>query len=243
MGEAFALIARRRGVEPPRTAAPRALLPLMAVSFLAVFAVQMLAPFPYEDYQVPVMGVLTVCAAAMFARGPASTGVLRLVLVLGLAWASTFGSPLLERWSTNGQDRFWSLKKSAFELKQLRDVARRIEALDPGGRELFTQDLYLAVETGRKVPAGLEMGPFSMLDDARWRELLSSAPCEIAAFSGYAFAIDPPKCDERPVERQIEYWEALKRNYELVDREEAFGQNATTLLVLRRKAAAARGTP
>ena len=243
MGAAFALNARRRGVEPPRTAAPRALLPLMAVSFLAVFAVQMLAPFPYEDYQVPVMGVLTVCAAAMFARGPASAGVLRLVLVLGLAWASTFGSPLLERWSTNGQDRFWSLKKSAFELKQLRDVARRIEALDPGGRELFTQDLYLAVETGRKVPAGLEMGPFSMLDDARWRELLSSAPCEIAAFSGYAFAIDPPKCDERPVERQIEYWEALKRNYELVDREEAFGQNATTLLVLRRKAAAARGTP
>jgi hypothetical protein len=88
------------------------------------------------------------------------------------------------------------------------------------------------------------MGPFSMLSDERWRELLSSAPCEIAAFSGYAFAIDPPKCDERPVERQIEYWETLKRNYELVDREEAFGQNATTLLVLRRKAAAAgKGNP
>ena len=244
MGVVFALNARRRGVESPRVAAPRALLPLLAVSFLAVFAVQMLAPFPYEDYQVPVMGVLTVCAAAMFARGAAAAAGLRLVLVLGLAWASTFGSPLLERWSTNGQDRFWSLKKSATELKQLRDVARRIEALDPGGSELFTQDLYLAVETGRKVPAGLEMGPFSMLSDERWHELLSSAPCEIAAFSGYAFAIDPPKCDERPVERQIEYWEMLKRNYELVDREEAFGQNATTLLVLRRKAAGAgRGTP
>ena len=229
--------------ENDESAAPRAIAPLLLVSFAAVFLVQMLAPFPYEDYQVPVMGIIAAFAAAKFARGGAGTQTLRMVLVLGLAWASTFGSPLLERWTTNGQDRFWSLKKSAFELKQLRDVARRIEALDPGGREIFTQDLYLAVETGRKVPAGLEMGPFSMLSDERWRELLSSAPCEIAAFSGYAFAIDPPKCDERPVERQIEYWEALKRNYELVDREEAFGQNATTLLVLRRKASAGKGTP
>lgn len=243
MGVAFAASGRACGGENDESAAPRAIAPLLLVSFAAVFLVQMLAPFPYEDYQVPVMGIVAAFAAAKFARGGAGTQTLRMVLVLGLAWASTFGSPLLERWTTNGQDRFWSLKKSAFELKQLRDVARRIEALDPGGREIFTQDLYLAVETGRKVPAGLEMGPFSMLSDERWRELLSSAPCEIAAFSGYAFAIDPPKCDERPVERQIEYWEALKRNYELVDREEAFGQNATTLLVLRRKASAGKGTP
>ena len=243
MGVAFAASGRAGGGENDESAAPRAIAPLLLVSFAAVFLVQMLAPFPYEDYQVPVMGIVAAFAAAKFARGGAGTQTLRMVLVLGLAWASTFGSPLLERWTTNGQDRFWSLKKSAFELKQLRDVARRIEALDPGGREIFTQDLYLAVETGRNVPAGLEMGPFSMLSDERWRELLSSAPCEIAAFSGYAFAIDPPKCDERPVERQIEYWEALKRNYELVDREEAFGQNATTLLVLRRKASAGKGTP
>ena len=243
MGVAFAASGRADGGEGDESAAPRAVLPLLAVSFAAVFLVQMLAPFPYEDYQVPVMGIVAAFAAAKFARGGEGTQTLRLVLVLGLAWASTFGSPLLERWTTNGQDRFWSLKKGSFELKQLRDVARRIEALDPGGGELFTQDLYLAVETGRKVPVGLEMGPFSMLSDERWRALIASAPCEIAAFSGYAFAIDPPKCDERPVERQIEYWEALKRNYELVDREEAFGQNATTLLVLRRKASAGKEAP
>ena len=139
---------------------------------------------------------------------------------------------------TNGQDRFWSLKKEKCEMAQLRDVAKRIEAQDPGGKTLLTQDLYLAVETNRKVPAGLEMGPFAMLTDEEWKRLLTeTAPeeCKIAALSGYAFAIEPPVCKERSVERQMEYWTLLKQNYKLVDREEAFGQNATTLLMLKRK--------
>lgn len=149
--------------------------------------------------------------------------------------ASSFGSPLLEEWSTNGKDRFWSLKKEAYELPQLREVARRIEALDPGGTELLTQDLYLAIETGRTVPKGLEMGPFSILTDDEWRRLLGFAKSPIAAMSGYAFAIEPPKCNERPLERQLEYWGILKRNYEFVERVDAFGQNSTPLLILRRK--------
>ena len=79
------------------------------------------------------------------------------------------------------------------------------------------------------------MGPFAILSDNGWRALLESAPCRIAALSGYSFAIEPPVCSERPVERQMEYWGILKRKYELVRSEEAFGQNATTLLILRRK--------
>jgi len=227
---------------------------LAGIGFFAVFAVQMLAPFPYEDYQVPVMGLLAVFAAVLFAGGdfwrpapdarlpdlsPRSAGCgLGVLLVLGIAWACSFGSPLLEKWTTNGQDRFWTLKKERLELEQLRDVARMIEEEDPGGETLLTQDLYLAVETGRRVPEGLEMGPFSMLSDERWRALLESAPCPVAALSGYSFAIDAPRCDEVSVDRQLEYFKILKRNYELVAREEAFGQNATTLLVLKRKAAA-----
>ena len=101
---------------------------------------------------------------------------------------------------------------------------------------LLTQDLYLAIETGRKVPDGLEMGPFSMLSDEEWRKLLSSAPCKMAALSGYSFAIDPPRCDETPIERQIEYFSILKKSYDLVMKEDAFGQNATSLLILKRKA-------
>ena len=209
---------------------------LPVACFAAVFAVQMLAPFPYEDYQVPVMGLLAVFAAINFGPGPDALAIHRpLILVLGLAWATAFGSPLLEKWTTNGQDRFWTLKKDRCELAQLRDVARAIEEEDPNGDMLLTQDLYLAIETGRKVPDGLEMGPFSMLSDEEWRKLLTSAPCTMAALSGYSFAIHPPRCDEVPVERQMEYFSLLKKNYDLVLREEAFGQNATTLLVLKRK--------
>ena len=212
---------------------------LAFAGFLAVFLVQMLAPFPYEDYQVPVMGLLAVFAALAFSGDAALPGQgLKPLLVLGLAWSCAFGSPLLEKWTTNGQDRFWTLKKKMFELEQLRDAALTIEAADPGGDTLLTQDLYLAVETGRRVPEGLEMGPFSMLSDARWRELLESAPCPVAALSGYTFAIDAPRCDEVPVDTQLEYWNILKKHYDLLVKEESFGQNATTLLVLKRKAEA-----
>ena len=208
---------------------------LLLWSVAAVFAVQMLAPFPYEDYQVPVMGLLAAFAAVNFAEPRAAGRGPRLLLVLGLAWACAFGSPLLEKWTTNGQDRLWTRKKDRCELAQLRDVARMIEEEDPNGGTLLTQDLYLAIETGRKVPEGLEMGPFSMLSDEQWRALLASAPCPVAALSGYSFAISPPRCDEVPVERQVEYWGLLKKNYDLIAREEHFGQNATTLLVLKRK--------
>ena len=218
-------------------------LNLLLFSFLAVFAVQMLAPFPYEDYQVPVMGLIAVSAAVNFVRNVNTppftfTSHLHLLLVLGLCFANSFGSPLLEKWMTNGQDRFWSLKKEKCEMAQLRDVAKRIEAQDPGGKTLLTQDLYLAIETGRTVPKGLEMGPFAMLTDEEWKKLLSEtapAECKIAALSGYAFAVEPPVCKERSIEKQMEYWTLLKQNYRLVDREEAFGQNATTLLMLKRK--------
>ncbi len=218
-------------------------LNLLLFSFLAVFAVQMLAPFPYEDYQVPIMGLLAVYAAVTFTKNvntPSFTFAshLHLLLVLGLCFANSFGSPLLEKWMTNGQDRFWSLKKEKCEMAQLRDVAKRIEAQDPGGKTLLTQDLYLAIETGRRVPRGLEMGPFAMLTDAEWKKLLTEtapAECKIAALSGYAFAVEPPVCKERSVEKQMEYWTLLKQNYKLVDREEQFGQNATTLLMLKRK--------
>ena len=215
--------------------------PILLWGFLAVFAVQMLAPFPYEDYQVPIMGLLAVYAAVTFVSSfdfKSQISNFGPLLVLGLCFANSFGSPLLEKWMTNGQDRFWSLKKEKCELAQLRDVAKRIESIDPGGRTIFTQDLYLAIETNRKVPKGLEMGPFAMLTDDEWKTLLTeTAPqeCAVAALSGYSFAIRPPKCDERPVAQQLDYWTSLKKNFELGGREEAFGQNATPLLILKRK--------
>lgn len=200
--------------------------------FAAVVLVQLLAPFPYEDYNVPVMGL---AAAAVASR--ISSPDHRNAAIL-LAFACAFGSPLLEKWTTNGQDRFWTLKKETCELSQLRDAARKIEAIDPGGKTLLTQDLYLAIETGRSVPEGLEMGPFSILDDSEWRHLLSTCDCPVAALSGYTFAIEPPSCAERPTEKQIEYWSILRDRYDLVQTIDAFGQNATALLILKKKGTA-----
>ena len=152
----------------------------------------------------------------------------------------------------HSQDRFWSRKKDMSELAKMRLASREIEALDPGGEMLLTQDLYLAVDAGRKVPEGLEMGPFSffpdistedaeairVLDVTRMEKLIDSAPCAMAAFSGYGFAIASPKGAEVPFDRQRAFWERLKRRYEFAARETDFGQNSTTLLVLKRRARA-----
>lgn len=204
---------------------------LQLAAFLAVFIVQMLAPFPYEDYQVPVMALLAIFAAVNL-KAPKAT-----FLAMGLTFAASFGSPLLQDWMTDGQDRFWSIKKEKCELAQLRDVAKEIEKLDPNGKTLLTQDLYLAIETNRKVPKGLEMGPFAMLEDLEWCRLLMTAheSCPVAALSGYTFAIEPPSCRERDLDTQLEYWWILEQNYEKAFKVESFGQNSTTLVVLKRK--------
>lgn len=220
---------------------PSGLPRLMFAAFITVFLVQISAPFPYEDYQVPIMGLLAVVSAVAVCANDASeqsnVPAVPVFLVFMLSCAVSFGSPLLERWKTNGQDRFWTLKKDCSELAQLRDVSRHIEALDPNGRTLLTQDLYLAIETNRRVPKGLEMGPFAELSDGEWQNLLAHASetCPVAALSGYTFAIEPPACKERSVTTQLKYWAILSEFYEPAFREEFFGQNATPLLVLKRK--------
>jgi hypothetical protein len=239
-------------VEVAADAAGRATMWALGLGFAAVFFLQLSAPFPYDDYQVPVMGMLAVAVSAWFAasRDPAEAPRAgdRWFVVL-VACGISFVSPLLQEWATYSQDRFWSQKKDMTEMAKLRRMGREIECLDPGGGTLLTQDLYLAVETGRNVPAGLEMGPFSYFPDcpsgkARdlhvmnrelMEKLLESAPCPLAACSGYAFAIAAPSCEETPFSEQKRFFEILKKNYELADTEPKFGQNATTLLVLKRR--------
>ena len=210
---------------------------LCFAGFATVFLVQIAAPFPYEDYQVPIMPLLAVGIVSVLMNRTTDAAQSRLWvwLALGLAWAGSFGSPLLQEWTTNGQDRFWTRKKAKSELAQLKEAAKEVEKLDPGGADILTQDLYLAVEAGRKVPRGLEMGPFSQLSDDEWRALLASAPCKVAALSGYSFAIVPPACTERPWAQQAEFCRILRENYDLAMEMEDFGQNATTLLLLKRK--------
>lgn len=157
------------------------------------------------------------------------------LMTLGLALAISFGSPLLEKWTSDGQDRFWTIMKPKSELAMLREAAREIEALDPEGTELLTEDTYLAVETNRHVPRRLAMGPFSDVDLLYWKELLEGETAKVAAFSGYAFAIEVPKGNERSLEEQLATWELVKDRYVLASTKERFGQNSTTLLILKKK--------
>ena len=239
----------------PRRNAPvapdlRGLMWMAGLSFAAVFLLQMSAPFPYDDYEVPIMPLLAVLISAWYAnRTGGTSGAAHLWFPVLVAGMCAFASPLLQDWMTNGQDRFWSLKKGRSELGQLRDVARRLQALDPGGDMLLTQDLYLAVEMGRKVPEGLEMGPFSYFpamttDDAaalhvmngeRLERLLDAAPCALAAFSGYGFAIEVPKGARTPDATRRSFLERLARRYEECGEEPLFGQNHTTLKMYRRR--------
>ena len=217
---------------------------MAGLGFAAVFLLQLSAPFPYDDYQVPLMPILAVLVAVPFANRVSDHGVAMRywfpVLVSGMC---AFGSPLMQEWMTDGQDRFWALKKERSELAQMRDVARRLEKMDPGGKTILTQDVYLAVEMGRKVPDGLEMGPFSYFPDIsteeaesvnvmnteRMERLLMSAPCRLAAFSGYGFAIGVPKGTETPKERQSRFRAILDGAYRKVDSVPRFGQNHTAL--------------
>ena len=217
---------------------------IAALSFAAVFLLQLSAPFPYDDYQVPLMPLLAVLLAVPFAERSVLCGdAMRYLFPVLVSGMCAIASPLLQDWMTNGQDRFWSLKKDSSELSQMREVARKLDAMDPGGTMLLTQDLYLAVEMGRKVPEGLDMGPFSYfpnLSDAeamsinvmntqRMESLLRSAPCRLAAFSGYGFAISVPKGDETPKAVQNRFRELLNAGYQKVSEVPHFGQNHTTL--------------
>lgn len=241
---------RMRTDEDGQDAAQRSLLWMLGLGFAAVFLLQLSAPFPYDDYQVPLMGLLTVLIVAFLARGVSAVrGRACAWIVVLAAGLASFASPLLQEWATFTPDRFWSRKKEMTELAKLRAVADEINHLDPGGKTLLTQDLYLAVEAGRTVPEGLEMGPFSyfpalsneqakathVLNREQMEKLLAAAPCPLVAASGYMFAIGAPSCAEVPFDEQKRLFQILKKSYDLVDTYPQFGQNATTLLILKRK--------
>ena len=131
----------------------------------ALAGVHLLAPVPYDDYQVPAtlplaMAVAFTCTQLPFDSLKAAFARLLPLAALALTLAA---SPLAQDWMILGQDRFWVRVKRVPDLVQLRRVGAQLRALaaQRGEHTLWTQDLYLAVEAGLDVPEGLEMGPFS----------------------------------------------------------------------------------
>ena len=64
---------------------------------------------------------------------------------------------------------------------------------------------------------------------------IASAPCRLAAVSGYGFAIEAPKGSKTPEEMRQRYVDALLRKYRRTGAEHNFGQNHTTLQIFERR--------
>jgi len=233
-----------RGVAPATEQAGPRWTTLWYASFATVFAVQLLSPYPYDDYQVPVMPLLAaaVAAGAVHATPALLRPALVWVAVAGAALAA-ISSPINQDWFMLRQDRFWVVKRTSSDLAKLQQAGRMIRENSPAGRPLLTQDIYLAVEARRRVPAGFEMGPFGYfpdLDDAAASQChvlnragllraLRHADAPLAAFSGYALAIGAPAMRELPADAQAELWQAVADRYDLIETIPDFGQGATRL--------------
>lgn len=232
------------------------------LSGAAITLVHFSAPFPYDDYQVPLFPLLAAALAAalvgVITRGDdekkivRTSGWLLVTVFLGSALAAG-ASPMNMDWFIRGRDRIWWRMKDEPALAKLHRVAKEIRAEFPDAKEMLTQDSYLAIETGMSVPRGLEMGPFSYFpkfDDSRaaalhvvnekgLREILQTAKAPVAAISGYSLSIACPDVSELPVEEQGSLNKNLELRYDFLRGFPNFGQGNTTLNIYKLRDAGA----
>ena len=192
--------------------------------------VHLLAPVPYDDYQVPTLLPLAMATAVAFSRLPfnAMRGALAKVCVIAALCLSISGSPIAQEWMVWGLDRFWVKTKAEPDLLALQRVGKRLrtEAQRLHTDLLWTQDTYLAVEAGLRVPKGMEMGPFSKPQPLTCEPLL-------AAWSGYTFALEFPSL--KPDLKQAESLAALQAVYSHhLFALPSFGQGGTPLTIAER---------
>lgn len=203
------------------------------------------AAVPYEDYQVilaPLAAVaLASWVAALLVTAKAERWVVAVLIMVSIGAA--FSSPINQSWFVSGRDRIWWRLKEKPHLQVLRETAARVRALAGDSRRLLTQDTYLAVEAGLRVPRGLELGPFSYYPDldtatARSRHvlnrelmqaLLRSGPAPVAAVSGYGLSVASPAVAELPEPEQRSLRAALAERYIPAGTVRPFGQADTTL--------------
>ncbi len=203
---------------------------LWGLCALVLFLVHLAAPVPYDDYAIPAFLPLAMALALAFATRPWGTllpSVTKgLVLLAGLI--TVVGAPMAQDWVVVRQDRFWVELKSEPDLFRLRRAAHELRSAAQrlGTDVVWTQDTYLAVEAGLKVPLGLEMGPFSP------QTPLTELP-PLAAWSGYTFALDFPsmgRAQDR-AQRLAELQKIYTKPLLILPN---FGQGATTLTLAER---------
>jgi hypothetical protein len=216
------------------------------VSVLVVTLVHFMAPFPYDDYQVFIYPVAAVSLAVTVVALRDDFTTLLAVLLVSLVMA--FSSPQIHAWFLGERDRIWWPLRAASPLAVLQETAAEIRDL-PGveaGDMILTQDPYLAVETGLRLPEGLELGQFSYFPDMdreradrlhvlnadSFRDVLRESDAPVAAFSGYGLSIRSPEIAPLSESEQAELWDIIRGRYELLKTVEPFGQADTALKIL-----------
>ncbi|MFU8779522.1 MAG: hypothetical protein ACNA71_00685 [Kiritimatiellia bacterium] len=224
----------------------------------AVTAIHLLSVFPYDDYQVFVMPLAVIAISLPFGHLLDSWCVddrWRVRLAGGLCAAlflCSVSGGLLQGWLLEPRDRIWWPVRTESALGQLRRIGSTLRAGNTRRQIsaiILTQDTYLAVEAGFRVPPGMEMGPFSNFldlpdeDAVRYRvlnrtglvDVLATSDAAWAAYSDYGFAIVAPTIVAiAPAERD-QYLDLLRGRFVLVDTFGAFGQAQTDLHLYRRK--------
>lgn len=173
-GTAALWLARSQPTEPGGNAFPGVVAPLMALG-LAAYLPNLVARAVYSIYFAPTFLLLLIVAACavghQFER--AGRGG-RAAIISGLAVLLLFQAGTLAKESA----RHLPLDQDEPDLRELRKVALYLAEVVPAGQTLLTMDTYLAVESGRRVPSGWEMGIFSYFptrseDDGRRFKLLT----------------------------------------------------------------------
>ncbi len=226
----------------------------LTVSWLSVLAVSLahgLAAFPYEDYQVIIYPLFAAALATALtglvkaaAPGNTDTAVCGLLVAVFLCVTlASFSSPINQDWMIIGRDRIWWRMKSKPALVKLREAAALLRKRAGEQPVVLTQDTYLAVEAGLRVPRGMEMGPFCyypnmprekadalhVMNREKMLDLLWHTDIAVAACSEYAFCIASPEIVELPQAEQELLRDALKQRYRVFAETPYFGQGHTRL--------------
>jgi hypothetical protein len=245
---AFSLFAGRKEEQGTEIQNEKRFATMILMSVLLVTLLHFAAPFPYDDYQAMVFPLFCAGVVLSGSRFLPEKKQGRLAIVMLLACLLFAGaSPVNEKMFIGKRDRIWWPMRTETSLQKLQHAAEVVREHAGGSNELLTQDLYIAVEAGMKVPEGLELGPFSYFPDwsrekaekrhvvnaQMMAEILASSGANVAAISEYSLAIKAP--DITPCENRDELLEIVAQGYEPAERIEGFGQAETELNIFVRR--------
>lgn len=219
---------------------------LWSGAFLLPTLIHLMSPFPYDDYQVPVMPLIVAIISALFwnqLEVSERAGKVVLFAIMGIVVLSAGASSFNESWFLVRKDRFWVKTKVIPDTLFLRKVGKEIAEVTDPKLPILTQDLYLAVEADRMVPEGFEMGPFGFFPGMETEEaikhhvlnhelalrVIHQTKAQLSAVSGYTFSMAAPEMKEVAEEKREELIKAMGRGEETVIPD--FGQEHTTLRI------------